>query len=95
MNPDLPPKVFFEEFGPAAFRIRFIYWYAPPAYWDFMEYNGKLSLEIFRALESEGIQFSLPLRHSYWKHDDQQGPLEIQVLENSGTLGRDLEECTK
>ena len=67
MDPELPPRVFFDEFGPEIFRIRFIYWYSPPDYWDFKAFGEKLNFEIFRAFEAEGIQFSLPLRHSYWK----------------------------
>ena len=28
-----------------------------------------------------GIQFSLPFRHSFWKHDSEQGPLDVNFLE--------------
>ena len=36
---------------------------------------------LVKAFEEHGIQFSLPLRHSYWKHDDEQGPLEVRFLD--------------
>ena len=29
--------------------------------------------------EEHGIQFSLPLRHTYWNQDNQQGPLDVTV----------------
>jgi len=37
----------------------------------------------------EQLQFSLPLRHSYWQQDDEQGPLPIEI---SGKRDVDLSE---
>jgi len=82
MNPEHPPRVFFEEFDASAFRIRFFYWYAPPDRWDFKAFSEKLNFAIFRAFEKHGIQFSLPFRHSFWRHDSEQGPLDVQLLQN-------------
>jgi MscS family membrane protein len=87
MDPDFPPRVFFDEFGPDVFLIRFVYWYSPPDYWDFKAFGDKLNFEIFRAFEAEGIQFSLPFRHTYWKHDDEKGPLEIEIKNNERRVG--------
>lgn len=84
MDPDHPPRVFFDEFASGAFRVRFYYWYAPPDHWGCREFGDKLNLEIFRRFEAEGIQFSLPLRHSFWKNDDAQGPLDVQLLSQEG-----------
>jgi len=86
MDPEFPPRVFFEEFDPEGFRIGFIYWYSPPDYWQHKAFGDKLNFEIFRALETAGIQFSLPLRHSYWKRDAEQGPLEIQLVHTDPNL---------
>jgi MscS family membrane protein len=80
MEPEFPPRVFFDDFDPSAFSIRFIYWYSPPNYWDFKAYGEKLNFEIFRAFEDKDIQFSLPHRHTYWKHDREQGPLDVKVM---------------
>jgi MscS family membrane protein len=84
MDPDHPPRVFFEEFDASAFSIRFFYWYSPPNRWDFKAFSERLNFAIFREFEENGIQFSLPFRHSFWKHDDEQGPLDVQFLENAG-----------
>jgi len=73
MDPELPPRIFFDEFGEDAFILKFFYWYTPPDYWEFKEYSEKLNLEIFRAFEAEGIQFSLPSRHSLWEKEQQDG----------------------
>ena len=83
MDPEYPPRVYFNEFNPDSFNIHVIYWYMPPDLWSYYAFCEKVNLEIFRAFEEHGIQFSLPLRHSYWKHDDEQGPLEVKFLGNS------------
>lgn len=77
MDPKFPPRVYFKEFGPDALIIQLTYWYAPPDLWEFLAFSERINLKIFSAFEQHGIQLSLPLRHTYWKHDDQQGPLEI------------------
>ncbi len=79
-TPDLPPRVFFDDFKEDAFVIRFFYWYSPPDYWQFMAFGEKLNFEIFRAFEQHEIHFSLPSRHSYWQQDQQQGSLNVKVL---------------
>lgn len=84
MDPDHPPRVFFEEFDASAFSIRFFYWYSPPNRWEFKAFSERLNFAIFSEFEENGIQFSLPFRHSFWKHDDEQGPLDVQFLENGG-----------
>lgn len=83
MDPEFPPRVYFNEFNPDSFNIRIIYWYSPPKLWDYLAFCQKVNLQIFKAFEEQGIQFSLPLRHTYWKHDDQQGPLEIKMVDQT------------
>ena len=80
MVPDLPPRVHFTAFNPDSFNIRVTFWFSPPKIAKFHEFSEKVNLEIMRAFEEHGIQFSLPFRHTYWKHDDQQGPLEVSVV---------------
>jgi len=89
MDPELPPRVFFDDFKENAFVLRFFYWYTPPDYWEFKAYGERLNFEIFRDFEEQGIQFSLPSRHSYWKHDAKQGPLDVKVIEDRSTQNDD------
>jgi len=88
MDPDFPPRVFFDEFNANAFVIQFSYWYTPPNYWDFKALGERLNFEIFHAFEEQGIQFSLPRRHSLWKQDGKQGPLDVKV-DGDGTTQQD------
>ncbi len=80
MDPEFPPQVYFNEFNPDSFNIQIIYWYTPPDLWSYYAACEKLNFDIFRAFEEYGVQFSLPVRHSYWKEDSRQGPLEINVV---------------
>jgi MscS family membrane protein len=79
MDPAHPPRVYFTDFQADAFNIRIMYWYRPANLWDFYACSERINLEIFRLFEQHGIAFSLPLRHSYWKHDAGQGPLDVRV----------------
>ncbi len=79
MDSDFPPRVYFTEFNPDSFNIRMIYWYAPPDRWQYYAFCEKVNLEILKTFEERGIQFSLPIRHTYWKHDAEQGPLEVTL----------------
>ena len=49
---------------------------------DCIDISERLNFAIFREFEKHGIQFSLPFRHSFWKHDGKQGPLDVQLLQN-------------
>ncbi len=92
MDPEFPPRVYFNDFNADSFNIRVTYWYAPPNLGDYYAFSEKLNLEIFRAFEEHGIQFSLPLRHTYWKHDDEKGPLDVKVVSDEATLNSDSSE---
>ena len=82
MDANLPPRVFFEAIDPAAFKIIFLYWYTPADYWSFLAFSEKVNFRIFHEFEKEGIQFSLPFRHTFWKYDDEQGPVDVRILQD-------------
>jgi MscS family membrane protein len=81
MDPENPPRVFFDGFNADSFNIRMCYWYRLNEYWDFVAFNEKVNLEIVRALEDQGIQFSLPFRVPYSATDNEQRPLEVDMEE--------------
>lgn len=83
MDPERPPRVFFNEFNSDSFNIRMFYWYDPVKYWDFLAFNEKVNFEIFRAFEEQGIQFSLPFRVTYWATDSEQRPFELKMVERN------------
>jgi MscS family membrane protein len=81
MDPEHPPKVFFNDYNPDSFNIRIIYWHVPPDLWSYYESCERVNLEIFKAFDDNGIQFSLPIRHSFWKTDEVQGPLDVSLVD--------------
>lgn len=90
MDPEYPPRVYFNEFNPDSFNIRVICWYGPPDLWSYYAFCENVNLQIFPAFENQGIQFSLPIRQTYWKHDDEQGPLEVTVADYRSNAGMDV-----
>ncbi len=49
----------------------------------------KLNFEIFHAFEAEEIQFSMPFRHTFWKHDAEKGPLDVRLLSDDAQPDED------
>jgi MscS family membrane protein len=60
MEEGFPPRVFLHDFLETALNIRAIYWYHPPAYWDFCDFSERLNLQIVQKFRAEGIRFALP-----------------------------------
>jgi MscS family membrane protein len=87
MDPEFPPRVCFNDFNPGSFNIRVLCWFQPPNLWDFYEFSEKVNLEILRVFEENGVPFSLPVRHSFWKRDDEQGPLDVNVITGDSSTG--------
>jgi MscS family membrane protein len=93
MDPERPPRVFFLDFTANGFCIQFIYWYTPPEMWQYRAFTEKLNFEIFRAFDAENIQFSLPSRHTFWKHDAEKGPLDVRLLSDDAQKRQSDEGC--
>ena len=82
MHPDFLPRVYFNEFNSDSLNIIMLYWYHPPDYWKFLEFNERTNLQIMRAFEAEGIEFAFPTTTTYLAHDDRR-PLHIQFSETT------------
>ena len=70
MHPDFLPRVYFNEFNSDSLNIIMLYWYHPPDYWKFLEFNGRTNIQIMRAFGAEGIEFAFPTTTTYLAHDD-------------------------
>jgi Small-conductance mechanosensitive channel len=89
MDPEFPPRVYFNEFNDASLNIMMIYWYFPPNYWDFLHFSEGVNLKIMRAFEAEGIEFAFPTTTTYLAQDNRR-PLHITLASDSGlTPGMD------
>jgi len=78
MDPEFPPRVYFNEFNDASLNIIMIYWYFPPDYWAYLEFNQRVNMEIMRRFEEQGIEFAFPTTTTYLAHDSRR-PLHIDV----------------
>ena len=78
MDSEFPPRVYFNEFNRDSLNIIILYWYHPPAYWDFLALNQRVNTQIMKEFEKEGIKFAFPTTTTHLARDDQQ-PFEISV----------------
>ena len=69
MHPDFPPRVYFNEFNAASLNILVIYWFAPPEYWDFLEFDQAFNLAVLRRFNEECIEFAFPTQTLYLAGD--------------------------
>ena len=76
MNPDFPPRIYFNEFNDASLNILVIYWYTPPDYWKAMEFGENFNMELLRRFNAEGIEFAFPTQTLYLAGDPKQ-PLKV------------------
>jgi len=78
MNPDFPPRVYFNEFNADSLNILVIYWYHPPDYWAYMDFTERFNKEVFRCFNEEGIEFAFPTQTVYLAGDKTR-PITIGV----------------
>lgn len=69
LDPEMPPRVFFNDFNDSSLNIFAIYWYHPPDWWAYCEMSEKLNFEILRRFNEEGIEFAFPSRSLYLAGD--------------------------
>ena len=78
MEPDYPPRVFFNEFNDASLNLIMLYWYHPPDWAAYMAFSERVNLQIMRAFEAEGIEFAFPTTTNYLSQDERR-PLHISI----------------
>ncbi len=74
------PRVYFTDFNADNLNVRVIYWFHPPAYWDYLEHGQRLNLRIMQELEALGVEFAFPTQTLYLAGDPQR---ELQVTVHS------------
>jgi len=78
MDPEFLPRVYFNEFNPDSLNIIVLYWYHPPNYWDFLDFNQRVNMQIMQEFEKEGIKFAFPTTTTHLAPDDQ-NPLLVSL----------------
>jgi MscS family membrane protein len=80
MDPELPPKVYFDNLNADSLNLKCFYWYHPPMFWDYMAFNERINREIFSRFNEEGIDFAFPTQTIYLA-GDRGRPIDIGVRE--------------
>ena len=88
MDPEFPPRAYFNEYNPYSLNIIVLYWYHPADYWGYMKFSQWVNLEIAREFHKEGIKFAFPTSTTYLTQDDSQ-PLHVNL---GGNLSFDREK---
>ena len=57
---ELLPRVYLSDFCDSSLDFKCMYWYHPPAYWDYMRFSEWVNLEIHKRFEEAGIEFAFP-----------------------------------
>ncbi|MDJ0855706.1 MAG: mechanosensitive ion channel family protein [Desulfobacterales bacterium] len=70
MNPEFPPRVFFNGFNDWSLNIMVLMWYHPADYWNYQVCLQRICLEILRRFRAAGIDFAFPSRTVYAAGDD-------------------------
>jgi len=82
LQPDFPPRVFFNEFNDASLNIIMLYWYHPPDWAAYMAFSERVNFQIMRAFEAEEIEFAFPTITNYLAQD-QRRPLQVSIANES------------
>jgi len=69
MQPELPPRVFFDEFNPDSLNIMVSYWYHPPKRWKSLAFDEQVNLQIMRRFTTENIRLACPTSRSILSQD--------------------------
>ena len=78
MDPELPPRAYFNEYHPYSLNILVLYWYHPADYWGYMQFSQRVNLQIAREFQKEGIKFAFPTSTTYLSQEDSQ-PLVVKL----------------
>ena len=68
---ELLPRVYFSDFSSHSLDFKCMYWYHPPAYWDYMQFSEWVNLEILRRFNEAGIEFAFPTQTIHLAKDGQ------------------------
>ena len=78
MRPDYPARVYFKDFNDASLGFFIIYWFHPPAYWDYLAFTEQVNFAILERFNEAGIEFAFPTQTLYLAGDPNR-PLNMNL----------------
>lgn len=83
-RPEMPPRVYLNDFSDHALNILMIYWYHPADFWAFQAFNQRVNLKIMERLNAEGIRLAYPTRTTLLASDPER-PLRVETVPGEAT----------
>ena len=62
-----PPRVYFSDFNAESLNIVVYYWFKPPDWWKYLQFNHEFNMELLTRYNAEGIEFAFPTQTLYVK----------------------------
>ena len=84
MDPERPPRVFFNEFNAASLNILAIYWYHPPDFFSYLQFSERVNFELLHRFNAEGIEFAFPTQTVFLAGDPKRA-LSITTVAGTAT----------
>lgn len=73
---DKPGRAHFTDFNAESLNIAVTYWYCPPDWAAYLDFNHEFNTELLDRFNAEGIEFAFPTRTLYVKQDT---PIKAEV----------------
>lgn len=84
---DLEPRAVFEAYGDYDLRLLIQYHFQPPDYWEALEFDSKVNLEILTRFAEAGLKFAYPTHTTILETDDRQTPRIIWSSDDGHSTG--------
>jgi len=68
-QPDLPPRVYFNDLNADSLNLLVVYWFHPPEVWQSLEFADRVNMQIMKRFNAEGIEFAFPSQTMYLAGD--------------------------
>ncbi|MFQ3240658.1 MAG: MscS family membrane protein [Lentimonas sp.] len=67
LDPEFPPRVFLNDLTETGFRMKILFWYHPPEYWEYQAYCQTFNLFVAKSFAEAGIRLAAPARDVYMR----------------------------
>lgn len=57
---DNPPRAYFQNFNDVSLGVVITYWFAPPKWWDFCQFQHEFNIELLERFNNAGLEFAFP-----------------------------------
>ncbi|REL24689.1 mechanosensitive ion channel family protein [Rhodohalobacter sp. SW132] len=84
MDPELPPRVYFDNMNSDSLNLKIFYWFHPPDFWAYMDFTEMVNSQIFSRFNEEGIDFAFPTQTIHLAGDKKR-PLNVGVNNHGKT----------